>query len=71
MKIENIIQTGWSCYQNKVASGLLAPENEKMMQLQISQILQSLSTIFEYHARESIKILLEVPVVIKKMSSEV
>lgn len=66
MKIDTIIQTGWSCYQNKVANGLLIPENEKMMQLQMSQILLSLSAIYEFQNNESIKILLEVPAIIKE-----
>ncbi len=65
MKIDQLINQGWDCYTNKVASGLLSPENEKMMQLQLSQIFQTLSPIFEYRKTESIKILLEVPVTIK------
>lgn len=66
MKIENIIDMGWTSYQRKVASKLLVPENEKMMQLQLAQIFQTLAPIYEYHKNESIKVLLEVPVLIKQ-----
>lgn len=65
MKIDDLINQGWNCYTNKVASGLLAPENEKMMQLQLAQIFQTLAPIYEYHESESIKVLLEVPVTIR------
>lgn len=65
MKLDELIIQGWDCYTNKVASGLLAPENEKMMQLQLAQIFQTLSPIYEYTEAESIKILLEVPVTIR------
>jgi hypothetical protein len=43
----------------------LQPENEKMMQLQLAQIIQALSSIYEYENDESIKVLLEVPVTIR------
>ncbi|MDY0282836.1 MAG: hypothetical protein RBR35_20070 [Salinivirgaceae bacterium] len=65
MKIDDLILQGWDCYTNKVANGLLTPENEKMMQLQLAQIFQTLSPIYEYREAESIKILLEVPVTIR------
>lgn len=64
MKIDKLIGQGWDCYINKVANNLLSPENEKMMQLQLAQIFQTLSPIYEYSQTESIKILLEVPVTI-------
>jgi hypothetical protein len=61
-KIEQIIEIAWKSYINKVASGLLDPRNEKMMQLQLAQIFQTLIPIFEYDQTESIKVLLEMPV---------
>ena len=61
-KIYNLIETGWDLYTKKVAGLLLNPENEKMMQLQLSSILQSLAWLYESSTSESIKILLEVPV---------
>lgn len=64
MKIEKLILEGWECYSNKVASGLLIPSNEKMMQLQLAQIYQALGPIYEYDSSESIKVLLEVPATI-------
>jgi hypothetical protein len=66
MKIENIIKTSWESFQKKIANGLLVSENEKMMQLQFAQILQTIAPIFEYEKNESIKVLLEVPVTIKQ-----
>jgi len=65
MKIEKIIMDGWESYKNKVANNLLAPENEKMMQLQMAQIYQTLSPVYEYEKSESIKVLLEVAVTIQ------
>ncbi|HXB41229.1 MAG TPA: hypothetical protein VNZ49_11855 [Bacteroidia bacterium] len=65
-KIRQLINIGWTSYKNKVASGLSDPENEKMMQLQFAQTLQTLIPVFEYKPDETIKILLEVPVNIKK-----
>jgi hypothetical protein len=65
-KIRNIIDIAWESYSSKVSAGLLEPENEKMMQLQFAQILQSLSPIFEFHDKESIKVLLEVPLLIDR-----
>lgn len=65
MKINDLIKQGWDCYTNKVANGLLNPENEKMMQLQLAQIFQTLSPIYEYQKSESIKVLLEVPVTLR------
>lgn len=63
-RIEKIIDISWESYKYKVANGLLQPENEKMMQLQIALILQSVSALFEYKIAESIKVLLEYPVFI-------
>lgn len=68
-KIRNIIGITWSCYKEKVASGLLAPENEKMMQLQFAMLLQGLVPMFEFVSDESIKILLEEPVDINRTPS--
>lgn len=68
-KIRQILDIAWESYIYKVASGLLSPENEKMMQLQFAQILQTLSPIFEFHDRETIKILLEVPLLIERTPS--
>ena len=64
-KIRQLIDIGWTSYKNKVSSGLFHPENEKMMQLQFAQTLQTLISIFEYRPEETIKILLEVPVNIR------
>ena len=71
MKINELIKQGWDCYTNKVANGLLAPENEKMMQLQLAQIFQTLAPIYEYQESESIKVLLEVPVKIKNGTNRI
>lgn len=65
VKIEKIILDGWEIYKHKVANHLLQPENEKMMQLQLAQIYQALCPLFEYERSESIKVLLEVPAVIR------
>lgn len=65
-KIRQIIDVGWTSYKNKVASGLFNPENEKMMQLQLAQTFQTLIPIFEYRQGETIKVLLEFPVLIKE-----
>ena len=40
------------------------------MQLQFSQLLLSLTSIYEHSSRESIKILLEVPVIIARLQSK-
>jgi hypothetical protein len=61
-KINKIIMDGWNCYLDKVANSLLLPSNEKMMQLQLAQIFQSLAPIYEFKKNESIKVLLEVAV---------
>jgi hypothetical protein len=61
---QDMIELGWRLYSGKVASGLLSPENEKMMQLQFALVLQTLSPLFEFSTEESYKVLLEVPVVI-------
>lgn len=65
VKATKIILEGWESYKNKVANSLLSPENEKMMQLQLAQILQTLAPVYEYKSSESIKVLLEVPVRIR------
>lgn len=65
MKIPELICLGWERYKVKVASGLMAPENEKMMQLQLSQIYQTLSSVYESEQFESIKVMLEFPVTIR------
>lgn len=65
-KAYHLIETGWQLYISKVAGYLLEPENEKMMQLQLALILQSLGSLYESRAGESIKILLEVPVDARK-----
>ena len=69
-KIRTIIDIAWTSYMQKVSAGLLSPENEKMMQLQLAQILQTLAPIFEYHGQETIKILLEVPLHIDRIPSK-
>jgi hypothetical protein len=65
VKIPELIELGWKRYKAKVASGLVEPENEKMMQLQLSQIYQTLSSVYESEQLESIKVMLEVPVTIR------
>jgi hypothetical protein len=69
-KIRQIIETAWTGYSNKVAAGLLQPENEKMMQLQFAMMLQSLVSLYEFRKNESIKVLLEVPVTISRLPSK-
>lgn len=61
-KTKEIIELGWHLYSAKVASGLLTPDNEKMMQLHLAQIFQTLSPLYESKTIESYKVLLEVPV---------
>lgn len=61
-KAKEIIELGWHLYSAKVASGLLTPDNEKMMQLHLAQIFQTLSPLYESKTIESYKVLLEVPV---------
>jgi hypothetical protein len=60
--IPEIVPLAWRLYADKVANRLLIPDNEKMMQLQLAQILQSLAPVFERRSSESYKVLLEVPV---------
>ncbi len=57
-----IISLAWRLYSDKVASGLLNPRNEKMMQLQLAQILQLLAPLYEAQSNESYKVILEHPV---------
>lgn len=64
-KIYELIEAGWSLYSGKVSGHLLNPENEKMMQLQLSLILQTLAALYESTENESIKVLLEVPVSVR------
>lgn len=71
MKLSEIIMDGWKSYTHKVANGLLAPENEMMMQLQLAQIYQTLAPVYEYDRSESIKVLLEVPVTIRGSVSRI
>lgn len=66
MKIQKIINDGWECFKHKVSNGLLSPANEKMMQLQLAQIYQSMAFNYEYEESESIKVLLEIPVTIRR-----
>jgi len=61
-KIYDLIDSGWHLYVEKVAGSLLEPENEKMMQLQLASVFQTLASLYESVPSESIKILLEVPV---------
>ncbi|MES2355948.1 MAG: hypothetical protein V4568_16415, partial [Pseudomonadota bacterium] len=62
MSAAEMTALAWRLYTAKVASGLLHPENEKMMQLQLAQVLQTLAPLFESKSAESYKVLLEVPV---------
>src|SRR5262245_53921474 len=62
--VEELITLGWRLYTGKVAGELLSPENEKMMQLHLAQIFQTLAPLFERSPAESIKVLLEVPATI-------
>lgn len=59
---EEIILLAWRLYTDKVSSGLLNPRNEKMMQLQLAQILQLLAPLYESQSNESYKVILEHPV---------
>ena len=65
-KIRQVIDIAWQSYIFKVSSGLLNPENEKMMQLQLAQMFQTIFPIFEYHSKESIKVSLECPILIER-----
>ncbi len=65
-KIYELIDTGWNLYSTKVAGSLLNPENEKMMQLQIALVFQTLASLYESIKNESIKVLLEVPVSVRE-----
>ncbi len=65
-KIKQIINISWESFKNKVASNLFDPENEKMMQLQLAQTIQTLIPIFEFQKNETIKVLLEIPVEINR-----
>lgn len=70
-KIKELINVCWRGYKYKVASGMLNPENEKMMQLQFSLLLQTLAPAYEFYKNESIKILLEEPVTIKQINRKI
>jgi len=65
-KVRQIIDIAWESYKNKVASELLEPENEKMMQLQLAFMLQTLMPLFEFRQGETLSVLLEVPVTIDR-----
>ena len=65
-RILDLVELTWKAYKNKVANGLLSPENEKMMQLQLAFILQTLAPLYEYTNQESIKVKLESPLRIQK-----
>jgi hypothetical protein len=60
-KLDQLILLAWDAYTHKVASGLQDPENEKVMQLQLALILQTLAPVFEHDQKEDIKVILEVP----------
>lgn len=64
-KIYDLIEAGWQLYIAKVAGSLLEPENEKMMQLQLASVFQTLAVLYESRSNESIKVLLEVPVSVR------
>ena len=66
-----MIDLGWQLYTEKVANGLLEPENEKMMHLQLALIYQTLSSLFESQRAESFKVLLEVPVTIRESTKRI
>jgi hypothetical protein len=66
-KVRQIIDITWMSYINKVATGLFEPENEKMMQLQLAQTIQSLIPVFEYNESEKIQVFLEKPVTINRI----
>ncbi len=65
-KIYELINVGWDLYSKKVSGLLLDPENEKMMQLQLASVFQTLASLYESDNNESIKILLEVPVSVRE-----
>jgi len=64
-KIDKLINQAWEIYIGKVSNNLLEPENEKVMQLQLAQILQTLTPLYEFTKDESIKVTLEEPKNIK------
>lgn len=66
---EEIISLAWRLYSEKVASTMLSPNNEKMMQLQLAQILQLLAPLYEASSNESYKVLLEHPVRISESTA--
>lgn len=65
-KIYELINLGWDLYIEKVAGELLNPENEKMLQLQLALVYQSLAILYVNKHSESINVLLEVPVQVRK-----
>lgn len=69
--VKEMITLGWRLYTGKVAGGLLSPENEKMMQLHLAQIFQTLAPLFERSSAESIKVLLEVPATIHESTRRI
>lgn len=64
-KIYELIDASWNLYSKKVAGLILEPENEKMMQLQLASVFQTLASLYESVSDESIKVLLEVPVSVR------
>ncbi len=70
-KISELINMTWNIYSHKAANKLLSPKNEKMMQLQLAFLLQTLCPLFEFNKNESIKVLLEEPAIINKGKREI
>lgn len=68
-KIRKLIDITWESFCNKVSNQLFEPENEKMMQLQLAQTIQSLIPVFEYNESEKIQVFLEKPVFICRVPS--
>jgi hypothetical protein len=65
-KIYELIELGWRLYVEKVSGGLLQPENEKMLQLQLALVFQTLATLYVNSHSEAINILIEVPVKVRE-----
>ncbi len=64
-RIYELVKIGWDLYTQKVSGELQDPENEKMMQLQLASVFQTLASLYEASEDESIKVLLEVPVKVR------
>lgn len=65
-KIYDLIDLGWTLCVKKIAGGLMNPTKEKELQLQLAMIYQGLAYMHEETTQESIKILLEEPVKVRK-----